>query len=99
MKTPTRFFVIGGGIAGCTTLHHLTELGKTDVMLVERDELMSVSTWRTAVNVTQFGDNQSMVAMKRHSINLYTALSKNTVFPFSYQTPAIYDSQYQRVNS
>lgn len=39
MKTQTRAVVIGGGIAGCSTLYHLTQEGWTDVVLVERDEL------------------------------------------------------------
>ncbi|MEO0793104.1 MAG: FAD-dependent oxidoreductase, partial [Pseudomonadota bacterium] len=41
MKKTTRAVVIGGGIAGCATLYHLTLEGWTDVVLVERDELTS----------------------------------------------------------
>ena len=63
--------VIGGGIAGCSTLYHLTQEGWGDVVLVERDELTSGTTWHSAAQVTNFGTNQTMVGLKSHSINLY----------------------------
>ena len=67
--------VIGGGVMGCSTLYHLTREGWTDVVLVERDELTSGSTWHAAAQVTQFGANQTMVGLKRHSIDLYRELA------------------------
>ena len=76
VKSHARVVVIGGGIAGCSTLYHLTELGVTDAVLVERDELTSGSTWHAAAQVTQFGGNQTMIGLKRHSICLlYTSPS------------------------
>jgi len=84
MKTHTRVVVIGGGIAGCSTLYHLTREGWSDVVLVERDELTSGSTWHAAAQVTQFGGNQTMIALKKHSINLYQQLAADKEFPFSY---------------
>jgi dimethylglycine dehydrogenase len=84
MKSHARVVVIGGGIAGCSTLYHLTREGWTDVVLVERDELTSGSTWHAAAQVTQFGANQTMVALKRHSIDLYRELSADTDNPISY---------------
>jgi len=44
MKSQTKVVVIGGGIAGCSTLYHLTQEGWSDVVLVERDELTSGTT-------------------------------------------------------
>lgn len=79
-----RVVVIGGGIAGCSTLYHLTREGWTDVVLVERDELTSGSTWHAAAQVTQFGANQTMVALKRHSIDLYRQLAADEENPFAY---------------
>jgi len=76
--------VIGGGIAGCSTLYHLTQQGWTDVALVERDELTSGSTWHAAAQVTQFGGNQTMIALKRHSIDLYQRLAADTEHPIGY---------------
>ena len=84
MRNQARVVVIGGGIAGCSTLYHLTQEGLTDVMLVERDELTSGSTWHAAAQVTQFGGNQTFVALKRHSINLYRELAADPQFPINY---------------
>ena len=84
MRTHARVVVIGGGIAGCSVLYHLTQEGWNDVVLVERDELTSGSTWHAAAQVTQFGANQTMVALKRHSINLYQALATDPEHPISY---------------
>ena len=84
MRDTARVVVIGGGIAGCSTLYHLTREGWTDVMLVERDELTSGSTWHAAAQVTQFGGNQTFVALKRHSIDLYRELAADPDFPINY---------------
>ena len=84
IKSQARVVVIGGGIAGCSTLYHLTREGWTDVVLVERDELTSGSTWHAAAQVTQFGGNQTLVALKRHSINLYRELAADADNPISY---------------
>lgn len=84
MKSHARVVVIGGGIAGCSTLYHLTREGWTDVVLVERDELTSGSTWHAAAQVTQFGGNQTMIGLKQHSIQLYQQLAADTEHPFSY---------------
>ncbi|WP_223426745.1 GcvT family protein [Tateyamaria pelophila] len=84
MKTQTRAVVIGGGIAGCSTLYHLTQEGWTDVVLVERDELTSGTTWHSAAQVTNFGMNQTMVGLKTHSINLYKELADDPEYPINY---------------
>ncbi len=84
LKSHARVVVIGGGIAGCSTLYHLTREGWNDVVLVERDELTSGSTWHAAAQVTQFGGNQTMVALKRYSIDLYRELAADPVNPISY---------------
>ena len=67
MKTRTRVVVIGGGIAGCSTLYHLTQEGWSDVVLIERDELTSGTTWHSAAQVTNFGMNQTIVGRSRRS--------------------------------
>ncbi len=84
MKTRTKVVVIGGGIAGCSTLYHLTQEGWTDVVLVERDELTSGTTWHSAAQVTNFGMNQTMVGLKTHSINLYKDLANDPDYPINY---------------
>ncbi|MDA8602888.1 FAD-dependent oxidoreductase [Alphaproteobacteria bacterium] len=84
MKSRTKAVVIGGGIAGCSTLYHLTQEGWTDVVLVERDELTSGTTWHSAAQVTNFGMNQTMVGLKTHSINLYKELADDPDYPINY---------------
>ena len=84
MKSQTRVVVIGGGIAGCSTLYHLTQEGWTDVVLVERNELTSGTTWHSAAQVTNFGMNQTMVGLKSHSIALYKELAEDPEYPINY---------------
>ena len=84
MKSRTKVVVIGGGIAGCSTLYHLTQEGWTDVVLVERDELTSGTTWHSAAQVTNFGGNQTMVGLKSHSIALYKKLRDDPDYPVGY---------------
>ena len=84
MKSRTRVVVIGGGIAGCSTLYHLTEEGWSDVVLIERDELTSGTTWHSAAQVTNFGGNQTMVGLKSHSIALYKKLRDDPDYPVGY---------------
>ncbi len=84
MKTRTKVVVIGGGIAGCSTLYHLTQEGWGDVMLLERDELTSGTTWHSAAQVTNFGMNQTMVGLKSHSIALYRELAADADYPIKY---------------
>ena len=84
LRTQARVVIIGGGIAGCSTLYHLTREGWRDVVLCERDELTSGSTWHAAAQVTQFGANQTMVALKRHSIELYRELAADPEHPVGY---------------
>lgn len=84
MKSQTRVVVIGGGIAGCSTLYHLTREGWNDVVLLERDEITSGTTWHSAAQVTNFGMNQTMIALKSHSIALYKELSEDPLHPINY---------------
>ena len=84
MKSRTKAVVIGGGIAGCSTLYHLTQEGWTDIVLIERDELTSGTTWHSAAQVTNFGMNQTMVGLKTHSINLYKELAEDPEYPINY---------------
>lgn len=85
MKSRTKVVVIGGGIAGCSTLYHLTQEGWADVVLIERNELTSGTTWHSAAQVTNFGMNQTMVGLKAHSINLYKDLRDDPDYPVSYR--------------
>ncbi|MEE2790948.1 MAG: FAD-dependent oxidoreductase [Acidobacteriota bacterium] len=78
MKTQARVVVIGGGISGCSLLYHLTRLGWTDVVLVEKNELTSGSTWLAAGNVVQWAPNRCNARLHQYSIKLYQELQSET---------------------
>jgi len=73
-----RVVVIGGGVAGASVLYHLTRLGWSDVVLVEKDELTSGSTWHAAGLCTQFNSSYNMMNLLRYSIELYQSLEAET---------------------
>lgn len=70
--------IVGGGIAGCSTAYHLTQLGQTDVLLLEQGRLTSGTTWHAAGLVGQMRPNRSMTAMSRYGIELYSRLEAET---------------------
>lgn len=84
MRNHAEVVIIGGGIGGCSLLYHLTLEGITDCILVERDELTSGTTWHSAAQVTNFGPNQTMIALKSHSIRLYKELADDPDYPINY---------------
>lgn len=84
MKTHVKALVVGGGAVGTAIAYHLAKAGWPDVMLLERDELTSGTTWHSAAQVTNFGVNQTMVGLKRHSIGLYRDLSGDPDYPINY---------------
>jgi len=78
MKTHARVAVIGGGIAGCSTLYHLTKLGWSDVVLVDKNELTSGSTWLAAGNVPQYSKSYNGTRIHNYPVQLYPTLEKET---------------------
>ncbi|MGB8624162.1 MAG: FAD-dependent oxidoreductase [Paracoccaceae bacterium] len=76
MKTTTQVCVIGGGVVGCSVLYHLTKLGWTDVMLVERSELTSGSTWHAAGGFHTLNGDTNMAALQGYTIGLYKELEE-----------------------
>ncbi|MDU8929811.1 FAD-dependent oxidoreductase [Alisedimentitalea sp. MJ-SS2] len=78
MKTSTRVVVIGGGVVGCSVLYHLTKLGWSDVMLVERSDLTSGSTWHAAGGFHTLNGDTNMAALQGYTIRLYKELEEIT---------------------
>ncbi|WP_422028230.1 GcvT family protein [Roseovarius sp.] len=78
MKTTTRVAIIGGGVLGCSVLYHLTKLGWSDVMLVERSELTSGSTWHAAGGFHTLNGDTNMAALQGYTIKLYKELEEIT---------------------
>ena len=78
MKTHTKALVIGGGVVGCSVLYHLTKLGWSDVMLIERSELTSGSTWHAAGGFHTLNGDTNMAALQGYTIRLYKELEAIT---------------------
>ena len=78
MRRDARVVIIGGGVGGCSLLYHLTRLGWTDVLLVEKDELTSGSTWHAAGLCTQFSASYNLMKLLRYSLDLYGTLEAET---------------------
>ncbi|WP_350334476.1 GcvT family protein [Coralliovum pocilloporae] len=78
MKTHVRVAVIGGGLVGCSILYHLTKLGWKDVVLLERDELTSGSTWHAAAGIHGLHDNNNISKLQYYTMKLYKELEQET---------------------
>ncbi|HEV8033962.1 FAD-dependent oxidoreductase [Yoonia sp.] len=78
MRTHAQAVVIGGGVIGCSILYHLAKLGWTDVVLLERDELTSGSTWHAAANIHGLHDSTNISRIQHYTMNLYNALEEET---------------------
>ncbi len=78
MRSSARVVVIGGGIVGCSILYHLTKLGWQDVVLIERNELTSGSTWHAAAGFGVLHDDTNMARLNHYSIQCYHRLEAET---------------------
>ena len=76
MKSHVRVAVIGGGVVGCSVLYHLTKLGWKDVLLIERSELTSGSTWHAAGGFHTLNADTNMAALQGYTIRLYKELEE-----------------------
>ncbi len=78
MRNRLQVVVIGGGVIGCSILYHLTKLGCTDVILLERDELTSGSTWHAAAGIHGLHDNTNISRIQHYTMKLYKELEAET---------------------
>src|ERR1700684_2197265 len=69
-----RVVIIGGGVGGASIAAHLTRLGERDVVLLDRNELTSGSTFHSAGLVGQLRGSVSLTRMMMHSVELYRTL-------------------------
>ena len=76
MKSHTRVVVIGGGVVGCSVLYHLTKAGWKDVVLVERDQLTSGSTWHAAGGFHTLNGDPNVAKLQGYTIGLYDELER-----------------------
>ena len=76
----TKAIVIGGGVAGCSTAYHLAKFGWKDVILLERDQLTSGTTWHAAGLVSQLGPTAAVTKIRKYTTDLYKELEKKNRF-------------------
>ena len=76
MKTTAQVVVIGGGVVGCSVLYHLTKKGWKDVMLLERDQLTSGSTWHAAGGFHTLNGDPNVAMLQSYTVGLYKELEE-----------------------
>jgi len=76
MKSHAQVAVIGGGVVGCSVLYHLTKAGWKDVVLVERNELTSGSTWHAAGGMHTINSDPNVAKLQQYTINLYKEIEQ-----------------------
>ena len=81
LSSHARVVVIGGGVVGCSVLYHLTLHGWKDVVLLEKNELTSGSTWHAAGQCPQMMGSYNLAKIHLESNNLYKKLEKETGQP------------------
>ena len=78
MTEDARVVVIGGGVAGASLAYHLTDLGWSEVVLLERSELTSGSTFHSAGLVGQLRSTVTLTRMMMYGVELYRRLKDET---------------------
>ncbi|HEX6141733.1 MAG TPA: FAD-dependent oxidoreductase [Geminicoccaceae bacterium] len=76
MRTHARVVVIGGGVVGASVLYHLTRAGWSDLVLLERDELTSGSTWHAAGGMHTLNSDPNVAKLQDYTIRLYQELEE-----------------------
>lgn len=76
MKSEARAVVIGGGVVGCSVLYHLARAGWTDVMLIERSELTSGSSWHAAGGFHTLNGDPNVAKLQAYTVQLYKELEE-----------------------
>src|SRR5438309_2558750 len=75
----TRVVVIGGGIIGCSVAYHLAHMGWKDVVVLERDQITSGTTWHSAGLMVTFGStSETSTEMRKYTRDLYSRLEAET---------------------
>ena len=76
MKSHVQVAVIGGGVVGASVLYHLAKSGWTDVVLIERDELTSGSTWHAAGGMHTLNGDPNVAKLQKYTIELYKEIEE-----------------------
>jgi len=80
MALPSRasVVIVGGGIAGCSIAYHLTKIGLTDVVLLERRQLTCGTTWHAAGLVGQLRATRNLTELAKYTAELFSSLEAET---------------------
>ncbi len=78
LASKARVVIIGGGVIGCSVAYHLAKLGWKDVILLERKQLTSGTTWHAAGLIGQLRASSNMTKLARYSAELYNGLEEET---------------------
>jgi dimethylglycine dehydrogenase len=81
IQSHAKLVIVGGGIMGVSLLYHLTKEGWTDIVLIEKSELTSGSTWHAAGQCPHMLSSLNLAKIHLHSTNLYKSLEKETGQP------------------
>ena len=78
MQNQARVVIIGGGVVGCSILFHLAKFGWKDVMLLERNELTSGSSWHAAGQIHTISSDPNISRLQGYTINLYKEIEETS---------------------
>ncbi|MDH5796996.1 MAG: FAD-dependent oxidoreductase [Paracoccaceae bacterium] len=78
METHAKVVIIGGGVVGCSILFHLAKFGWKDVILLERDELTSGSSWHAAGQIHTISSDPNISRLQGYTINLYKEIEETS---------------------
>ena len=78
IPTSARAVIIGGGVSGCSVAYHLAKMGWSDVVLLERKQLTSGTTWHAAGLIGQLRGSANMTRLAKYSADLYVKLAAET---------------------
>jgi 4-methylaminobutanoate oxidase (formaldehyde-forming) len=78
LPAQARVVIIGGGVVGCSVAYHLAKLGWTDIVLLERKQLTSGTTWHAAGLIGQLRATQNLTMLAKYSAELYAGLEAET---------------------
>lgn len=78
IPTDAEVVIIGGGVVGCSLAYHLTKVGITETVLLERQQLTSGTTWHAAGLVGQLRGSQNMTKLAKYTAELYHGLEQET---------------------
>jgi len=76
MKTHAKAIVIGGGVVGCSVLYHLAKAGWKDIILIERSELTSGSSWHAAGGFHTLNGDPNVAKLQAYTVGLYKELEE-----------------------